>query len=369
MAVVTIEHVYKRFGDVVAVDDFSLETTDGEFVVLVGPSGCGKSTMLRMIAGLETISEGTMKFDGKEVNRLPSRDRDVAMVFQNYALYPHMDVYSNMAFSLKLREYEKADIKSRVDQAAKILGIDHLLDRKPKELSGGQRQRVALGRAIVREPQVFLMDEPLSNLDAKLRVGMRAEIAKLHRRLGVTSFYVTHDQVEALTMGHRIVVMKDGRIQQISTPVDLYDRPVNKFVAEFIGSPAMNFLQGTVDEQGTVIKGEAFSFPLINGIHSAVDSYHGKLIWVGVRPEHIVLKSVSKANGTGGALQGTVELIEPLGSDVELHVNVGGALITCQVDRDHAVRAGDQVELVADAARLYLFDRESEHSLLQPATH
>jgi multiple sugar transport system ATP-binding protein len=250
MAKVRLEHVWKRFGKVVAVKDFNLETEDGEFVVFVGPSGCGKTTTLRMIAGLEEISEGRIYIGDRLVNDVPPKDRDIAMVFQNYALYPHMNVYENMAFGLRLRRYPKDEIDRRVKEAARILKIEHLLNRKPRELSGGQRQRVAMGRAIVREPKVFLMDEPLSNLDAKLRVEMRAEIAKLQRRLGVTTIYVTHDQVEAMTLGHRIVVMKDGEIQQVDTPLNLYDFPANRFVAGFIGSPSMNFIRAHVEAQG-----------------------------------------------------------------------------------------------------------------------
>ncbi len=250
MAKVRLEHVWKRFGKVVAVKDFNLETEDGEFVVFVGPSGCGKTTTLRMIAGLEEISEGKIYIGDRLVNDVPPKDRDIAMVFQNYALYPHMNVYENMAFGLRLRRYPKDEIDRRVKEAARILKIEHLLSRKPRELSGSQRQRVAMGRAIVREPKVFLMDEPLSNLDAKLRVEMRAEIAKLQRRLGVTTIYVTHDQVEAMTLGHRIVVMKDGEIQQVDTPLRLYDFPANRFVAGFIGSPSMNFVKASVEVQG-----------------------------------------------------------------------------------------------------------------------
>src|SRR6056297_2050893 len=246
MAEVHLDHIYKRFGDVTAVKDFTLEIGDEEFMVLVGPSGCGKTTALRMIAGLEEISDGTLRIGDRVVNDVPPKDRDIAMVFQNYALYPHMNVHQNMSFGLRLRKTPKDEIERRVKDAASILQIEHLLDRRPRELSGGQRQRVALGRAIVREPKVFLMDEPLSNLDAKLRVEMRASIQKLHRRLGVTTIYVTHDQVEAMTMGSRIVVMKDGLIQQVDDPINLYDKPINKFVAGFMGSPGMNFLVGNI---------------------------------------------------------------------------------------------------------------------------
>src|ERR1700746_2166535 len=256
MAIVELTNVVKKYGDVLAVESFNLTTTEGEFVVLVGPSGCGKTTTMRMIAGLETVTDGEIKISGKNVVGMIPRERDVAMVFQNYALFPHMNVFGNMSFGLKLRKLPREKIESRVREAARILGIERLLDRKPKELSGGERQRVALGRAIVREPQVFLMDEPLSNIDAKLRVEMRAEIIKLQRRLGVTTFYVTHDQVEALSMGDRVVVMLDGRVQQVGAPKELYNKPINRFVAGFIGSPAMNFLRARVSQDGTVSAGQ-----------------------------------------------------------------------------------------------------------------
>ncbi|HKJ94196.1 MAG TPA: sn-glycerol-3-phosphate ABC transporter ATP-binding protein UgpC [Gammaproteobacteria bacterium] len=363
MAIVTLENVSKRFGDVIAVDDFNLETEEGEFVVLVGPSGCGKSTMLRMIAGLEAISDGSMKIDGHVVNELPSRDRDIAMVFQSYALYPHMNVYDNMAFSLKLRKTDDGEIRSRVQDAARILGIEALLDRRPAALSGGQRQRVALGRAIVREPQVFLMDEPLSNLDATLRVGMRAEIAKLHRRLGVTSFYVTHDQIEAMTMGQRIVVMRDGHIQQISTPTALYDHPANKFVAGFIGSPSMNFLRARITDNGATVTGEGFSLPLDDAHVRAVRLASGSDVWVGIRPEYLGLAGYTAIPEGGGTLSGRVELVEPLGPVHEVQINVGGELLTVQLDRHAGVSTGDNIDLRVEAARVHLFDSDSEVSL------
>jgi len=363
MAVVNLEHIWKRFGETVAVQDFNLETNDGEFVVLVGPSGCGKSTMLRMIAGLEEISEGRMTIEGREVQHMPPKDRDIAMVFQNYALYPHMNVFQNIAFTLELRGVRKAEIKTQVEEAARILGIEHLLQRKPRELSGGQRQRVALGRAIVRHPQVFLLDEPLSNLDAKLRVGMRAEIAKLHRRLGVTSFYVTHDQVEALTMGQRIVVMRDGQVQQTSTPLDLYDNPVNKFVAGFIGNPAMNFLTAHFEAEARRLSGESFSFEVAPRLSEALSPYTDQQVCVGVRPEHI--QAVRDGSETrASTLKGTVELVEPLGSVTEIQVNVGGTLITAQVDRNINPRTDDSIELSVDPAHVHLFDMSSEESLL-----
>lgn len=361
MAVVSLEHIWKRFGDVAAVQDFNLETRDGEFVVLVGPSGCGKSTMLRMIAGLEEISEGRMSIEGREVQHMPPKDRDIAMVFQNYALYPHMNVFQNIAFTLELRGTRKAEIKTQVQEAARILGIEHLLERKPRELSGGQRQRVALGRAIVRHPQVFLLDEPLSNLDAKLRVGMRAEIAKLHRRLGVTSFYVTHDQVEALTMGQRIVVMRDGQIQQISTPLDLYDHPVNKFVAGFIGNPAMNFLTARFDTEAGSLTGEGFSFEVAPRLVEALSRHANQEVCVGVRPEHMQVVREGQSRST---LKGAVELVEPLGSVTEIQVNVGGTLIIAQVDRSTNPQTGDTLQLSVDPAHIHAFDMRSDESLL-----
>ncbi len=360
MAVVKLEHIWKRFGDTVAVRDFNLDTQDGEFVVLVGPSGCGKSTMLRMIAGLEEITEGRMTVDGREVQHMPPKDRDIAMVFQNYALYPHMNVFNNMAFSLELRGARKAEINTKVRDAADILGIGHLLQRKPRELSGGQRQRVALGRAIVRHPQVFLMDEPLSNLDAKLRVGMRAEIAKLHRRLDVTSFYVTHDQIEALTMGQRIVVMRDGEVQQIATPLELYDHPVNLFVAGFIGSPAMNFLPARVSGDGTEVIGEGFKVAARHEFGSVLEGYRDAELWVGVRPEHLEL---AKADSIG-ELKGVVELVEQLGSVTEVQVNVGGHLVTAQIERDSRVKPGDALNLGVGAQYVHLFDKSTESNLL-----
>jgi multiple sugar transport system ATP-binding protein len=276
MANMQLEHVYKRYGKVTAVSDFNLDVKDREFIVFVGPSGCGKSTTLRMIAGLEEISDGILRIGDKVMNDVPPKDRDIAMVFQNYALYPHMNVYENMAFGLRLRKVPTADIDARVKDSAKILQIEHLLQRKPKELSGGQRQRVALGRAIVRNPKVFLMDEPLSNLDAKLRVEMRSQISKLHRNQNATTVYVTHDQIEAMTMGTRIVVMKDGFIQQVDSPLNLYDQPKNKFVAGFIGSPSMNFLTATA--QGGNLTGEGFSVQATGKVAESLGSYNGKQI-------------------------------------------------------------------------------------------
>lgn len=290
MAEVVLDSIYKRYGPVTVVKDFNLHIKDEEFMVFVGPSGCGKTTTLRMIAGLEEISEGTLRIGDRVVNDVPPKDRDIAMVFQNYALYPHMNVYQNMSFGLRLRKTPKAEIDQRVREAAKILQIEHLLERRPRELSGGQRQRVALGRAIVREPKVFLMDEPLSNLDAKLRVEMRASITKLHRRLGVTTVYVTHDQVEAMTMGTRIVVMKDGVIQQVDSPINLYEKPINKFVGGFMGSPAMNFLVGTV--QDGKITSQSFSVRPDPELAQKLQRHNGQKVYFGIRPEDLGLRGV-----------------------------------------------------------------------------
>jgi len=363
MARVKLEHVWKRFGKVVAVK----ETKDGEFVVFVGPSGCGKTTTLRMIAGLEEVSEGNIYIGDRLVNDVPPKDRDIAMVFQNYALYPHMNVYDNMAFGLRLRKVPRDEIDRRVREAAKILKIEHLLKRKPRELSGGQRQRVALGRAIVREPQVFLMDEPLSNLDAKLRVEMRAEISKLHRRLGVTTIYVTHDQIEAMTMGERIVVMKDGEIQQIDTPLNLYDFPVNKFVAGFIGSPSMNFLEVHVAEEGDRVYLLREGVRIRTNAKMAKDlkdqGYIGKRIWLGIRPEHLELKGYHSLPEDENTLTGEVEIVEPLGADTEVHVNVDGTLITARLEGHVPVKVGERVDLLVNRDRLHAFDLETEKAI------
>ncbi|WP_038042273.1 ABC transporter ATP-binding protein [Thermus tengchongensis] len=365
MAKVKLEHVWKRFGKVVAVKDFNLETEDGEFVVFVGPSGCGKTTTLRMIAGLEEISEGKIFIGDRLVNDVPPKDRDIAMVFQNYALYPHMNVYENMAFGLRLRRYPKDEIDRRVKEAARILKIEHLLNRKPRELSGGQRQRVAMGRAIVREPKVFLMDEPLSNLDAKLRVEMRAEIAKLQRRLGVTTIYVTHDQVEAMTLGHRIVVMKDGEIQQVDTPLNLYDFPANRFVAGFIGSPSMNFIRARVEAQGDKLYLTAPGFRVRANpvLAQAVRPYSGKEVWMGIRPEHLGLKGYTVIPEEENVLRGEVEVAEPLGAETEIHVSVDGTVLVAKVDGHAPVKPGDRVELLADTSRLHAFDVDTDATI------
>jgi len=358
MANMSLEHVYKKYGKTVAVTDFNLDIKDGEFIVFVGPSGCGKSTTLRMIAGLEEISDGLLKIDERIVNDVPPKDRDIAMVFQNYALYPHMNVYENMAFGLRLRKFPKDQIDKRVRDSAKILQIEHLLERKPKELSGGQRQRVALGRAIVREPKVFLMDEPLSNLDAKLRVEMRSQISKLHQRLKATTIYVTHDQIEAMTMGTRIVVMKDGFIQQVDTPLNLYDYPKNKFVAGFIGSPSMNFLTGTV--KGDMVTGDGFSVQSTGTLGESLKAHNGKQVWFGVRPEHLGLEGSTTIVGGNNRLTGKVEVVEPLGAETDLIVDINGQTVVVKVDGHARVKVGDTVNLFADQTRLHAFDLQSE---------
>ena len=351
MATVTFDHVWKRYGEVVAVADLNLEIRDGEFMVLVGPSGCGKTTSLRMIAGLEDISEGELRIGDKVVNDVAPKDRDIAMVFQSYALYPHMTVRDNLAFGLKLRKVAKPDIEKRINDAAGILQLEKLLERKPKELSGGQRQRVALGRAIVREPAVFLMDEPLSNLDAKLRVQTRAEIARLHQRLGTTTVYVTHDQVEAMTMGQRIAVMSTGLLQQVGTPQELYDHPRNRFVAGFIGSPSMNFVELPVLSGGAQLSDSSMTFQIPEG-HRAAVAGSGEKVVAGFRPEHLELGEVE---GEFGTVQGTADVVEYLGNEELLHVSVGDADIVAIVDSSHRVRPGDVVTLKMPLAKLQLF--------------
>jgi multiple sugar transport system ATP-binding protein len=363
MATVTFDHVSKRYGDVVAVNDLNLEIADGEFMVLVGPSGCGKTTSLRMIAGLEEISSGTLRIGERVVNDVPPKDRDIAMVFQSYALYPHMSVRDNLAFGLKLRKVPKPDIEKRVNEAAGILSLEKLLTRKPKELSGGQRQRVALGRAIVREPAVFLMDEPLSNLDAKLRVQTRAEIARLHQRLGTTTVYVTHDQVEAMTMGQRIAVMSEGFLQQVGTPQQLYDHPVNRFVAGFIGSPAMNFVEVGLDGagDGAKLQGDGITIPLPTRFRDAVGPTTGRKLIAGFRPEHI---EIGEAGGNQAGFRANAEVVEYLGNEELLHVGVGGRDIVAIVDSDHRVRPGDVLDLNVPLEKLHLFDGDSGESLI-----
>ncbi len=358
MATVTFDHVSKKYGEVLAVNDLNLAIEDGEFMVLVGPSGCGKTTSLRMIAGLEEITEGTLRIGDKVVNDVAPKDRDIAMVFQSYALYPHMTVRDNLAFGLKLRKVPKPEIERRVKEAADTIQLSNLLDRKPKELSGGQRQRVALGRAIVREPAVFLMDEPLSNLDAKLRVQTRAEIARLHQRLGTTMVYVTHDQVEAMTMGTRIAVMSDGLLQQVGRPQELYDHPVNRFVAGFIGSPAMNFVTVTASGTGdaAVLTGSGMSIPLPPRLRAAADSVHGKTLIAGFRPEHL---DIGEAGLNQAAFRATADVVEYLGNDELLHLSLEGHDLVAVVSSANVVHPGDTVSLNLSLDKLHLFDADS----------
>jgi multiple sugar transport system ATP-binding protein len=361
MASVTFDHVTKAYsGDTLAVNDLDLLIKDGEFLVLVGPSGCGKTTALRCLAGLEEITAGQIKIDDRIVNRVPSKDRNIAMVFQSYALYPHMTVFNNLAFGLKLLKTPKQEIKRRVEEAAKILNLERFLDRKPKALSGGQRQRVALGRAIVREPAAFLMDEPLSNLDAKLRVQTRAEILRIQQRLGTTTVYVTHDQVEAMTMGDRIAVMRDGILQQVGPPPELYMRPVNKFVAAFIGSPAMNF--ATVHADDGKLKMGNHLLTLTGARAKIASDRKGRQLEIGFRPEDLEI-----ANGTGdGAVRfpATVDVVEYLGNQELLHADAEGNEIVALVPSDKQVKVGDKLEFTIPTEKLHLFDPETEESLV-----
>ncbi len=367
MAKVLLENVYKIYpGDVTAVHDACLEIEDREFVVLVGPSGCGKSTTLRMIAGLEEITRGAIYIDGKKVNDVPPKDRDIAMVFQNYALYPHMTVYNNMAFGLKLRKYPKPEIHQRVMEAADILGIADYLERKPKALSGGQRQRVAVGRAIVRKPKAFLFDEPLSNLDAKMRVQMRAEISKLHTRLQSTMIYVTHDQIEAMTMGDRIVVMKDGWIQQVDTPLDLYNRPVNQFVAGFIGSPPMNFFSGRILRNGNAVVFDegTFQVPLAPTAASALAGRDGQEVVMGIRPENMDERPGVTHPDPATTIHATVEVSEMMGAEVYLTSTTGRSGFTARVGAGCTRHAGDSIEIVLDMDKAHFFGVPDGESLL-----
>jgi multiple sugar transport system ATP-binding protein len=361
MASVNFDHVTKAYADdVVAVNDLDLLIKDGEFLVLVGPSGCGKTTALRCLAGLEEITAGQIKIDDRVVNRVPSKDRNIAMVFQSYALYPHMTVFNNLAFGLKLMKTPKQEIKRRVEEAAKILNLERYLDRKPKALSGGQRQRVALGRAIVREPAAFLMDEPLSNLDAKLRVQTRAEISRIQQRLGTTTVYVTHDQVEAMTMGDRIAVMRDGILQQVGPPPELYTRPVNKFVAAFIGSPAMNF--ATVHADDGKLKLGDHELHLTGARAKVAAERKGRQLEIGFRPEDMEI-----ANGTGDGFVRfpvKVDVVEYLGNQELLHTQTEGHEILALVPSEKKVQVGDRVELTISTDKLHMFDPETEESLV-----
>ena len=352
---------------VLAVEDFNLTVHDQEFVVLVGPSGCGKSTTMRMVAGLEDITSGDVLIDGKRVNDVAPKDRDIAMVFQSYALYPHMTVYKNIAFGLELRKTPKDEIDKRVHEAAKILEIEHLLDRKPKALSGGQRQRVALGRAMVRNPAVFLLDEPLSNLDAKLRTSMRTEIIKLHKKLATTFIYVTHDQTEAMTMGDRIVVMKDGFIQQVDTPQNLYDLPVNEFVAGFMGSPQMNFIDATLVKEGAdyyVTFGAAKIKVPANKVNAEIANYVGKEIVFGIRPEDVhdepeFIEKHPEARATAD-----VEVTELMGAETYLYLNCEGNALTARVEPTSTAKTGDKITIALDMNKMHLFDKETEKTIL-----
>lgn len=369
MASLKLKNIYKRYsGGVTAVSDFNLDIEDQEFVIFVGPSGCGKSTTLRMIAGLEEISEGELQIGEKVVNDVAPKDRDIAMVFQNYALYPHMTVYENMAFGLKLRKTPKDEIKRRVNEAAKILDIAHLLDRKPKALSGGQRQRVALGRAIVREPKVFLMDEPLSNLDAKLRVQMRSEISKLHKRLKTTFIYVTHDQTEALTMGSRIVVMKDGFIQQVDAPQTLYERPNNMFVAGFIGMPQMNFVNAKVDKRSDgiymVFGKSAVKLPEGKAKKLEGTEYIGKEVVMGIRPENVHDEEAYISSMPESTVDAKIELTEMMGAETYLYMVIEGNNFIARVNPRTVAKVGDLIKVAFDVNKIHLFDKETERTIL-----
>jgi len=349
MAQVEFRDVRKSYGTQEVIHGVTMHVTDGEFIVIVGPSGCGKSTLLRMVAGLEPISAGEIAIGDRVVNNLEPKDRDIAMVFQNYALYPHMSVRQNMAYGLKIRGFDKADIGKRVDRAAAILELAPLLDRRPRQLSGGQRQRVAMGRAIVREPAVFLFDEPLSNLDAKLRVQMRFEIQKMHRQLGTTSLYVTHDQVEAMTLAQRMVVMNAGRAEQIGSPMDVYDNPATQFVAGFIGSPAMNFMPGKIERAGVVKLDGGGTVAYTQGAAEV-----GKAVVAGIRPEHL-----AAVNGGAATISGPIEMIEQLGADTLTHIAHGGATVVLRTPHDARNAVGATLAVAAEAPRVYLFDAET----------
>ena len=370
MAGLSLQHINKTYPNgFEAVKDFNLEIEDKEFIIFVGPSGCGKSTTLRMVAGLEEITSGTLKIGDRVVNDVEPKDRDIAMVFQNYALYPHMTVYDNMAFGLKLRKVPKDEIDKMVREAAKILDLDKLLDRKPKALSGGQRQRVAMGRAIVRNPKVFLMDEPLSNLDAKLRVQMRIEISKLHQRLGATIIYVTHDQTEAMTLGTRIVVMKDGVVQQVDSPINLYNAPSNLFVAGFIGSPQMNFMDAQVKVSGQEVDLVVGSFqiklPPAKAQKLIKEGYAGKTVVMGIRPEDVHDSQMFIEASPDTVVESTIRVYELLGAEVFLYFDVEGFPMTARVDPRTTARTGDKVRFALDAEKIHIFDKETEKTITQ----
>jgi multiple sugar transport system ATP-binding protein len=363
MARVAMRSLNKNYDDVRAVIDVNLDIKDQEFVVLVGPSGCGKTTTLRMVAGLESITSGQISIDEKVVNDLPPMDRDIAMVFQNYALYPHMSVYDNMAFGLKMRKFDKPEIAKRVQEAAEILGIEQLLHRKPRQLSGGQRQRVALGRAIVRHPQVFLFDEPLSNLDAKLRVQMRVELKKLHERLGTTAIYVTHDQVEAMTLGDRVVVMKDGLVQQVGDPMELYNEPANRFVAGFIGSPAMNFIGVRLARENGALWAETdgMKVKVPEQVAPRLGAHAGKEVTLGVRPED--LRIAGEGDGVDLTFAANVEVVERLGSEILLDVAVGSETMVASVEPTATAKVHETLRLALNPRRVHFFDNDTEAAI------
>jgi len=362
MASVTFDHVFKKFGDVIAVNDLNIEVADKEFLVLVGPSGCGKTTALRCLAGLEDISEGRILIGDQVVNDIAPKDRDIAMVFQSYALYPHMSVYDNMAFGLKLRKTPKAEIKRRVEEAAKILGIEHLLERKPRQLSGGQRQRVAVGRAIVREPKVFLFDEPLSNLDAKLRVETRANISKLHQQLETTFIYVTHDQVEAMTMASRIAVINKGLLQQIDTPQSLYDRPDNLFVAGFIGSPAMNFFPAHLRKDGEAlfVDGGTYKVRVPDERKDVYMKHIDKPVIFGIRPENIHNPEFAPPGIDAQPMECVVDVTELMGNEIFVYLKTGDNVFVARVDPRSRLHVGDKIQMVFNMNNMHIFDRDTE---------
>ena len=367
MADVVLKNVSKVYGEnVVAVNNVNLTIHDKEFVVLVGPSGCGKSTTLRMVAGLEEITQGEIFIDGQLVNHVAAKNRDIAMVFQNYALYPHMTVYNNLAFGLKLRKYPAAEIDRRVREAAEILGITSLLNRKPKALSGGQRQRVAVGRAIVRKPKVFLFDEPLSNLDAKLRVQMRQEIQKLHTNLKATMIYVTHDQTEAMTMGDRIVVMKDGDIHQVDNPLEIYEKPVNKYVASFIGSPPMNFIDGVIKKTGDeyYFHEKTFKVKILPEAYDKIKPYSGKKVVLGIRPEDIYDKLFAQYASDEFVVKARVEVIEPMGAETYLSLATSESSFVARVNAHDTVSLTQDIDLVFDMANAHIFDIDTEKTIV-----
>jgi len=366
MAGVILDHVTKRFGDVIAVNDLTIEVKDKEFLVLVGPSGCGKSTALRLIAGLEELTQGNIYIGDRLVNDVAPKDRDIAMVFQSYALYPHMSVYDNLAFGLKLRKTPKKEIDRRVREAAEILGISALLTRKPKQLSGGQRQRVALGRAIVREPHVFLMDEPLSNLDAKLRVQTRAELIKLHQRLQTTVIYVTHDQTEAMTMGSRIAVLRDGILQQLDTPQTLYDHPANMFVAGFIGSPAMNFFDAKLvgTPEAMFVDGGTYKLRVPSEKAKTLSQYLGKEVVFGIRPEDIWDRQyVQEGVATENTMRVSIDVVEPLGAELNVYMTTGNTEFVARLDPRTQARPGQQFDIVVNMDHMHVFDRQTQEAL------